>query len=146
MVAISCGTVSLGAISLGIVKPLRSSKSRDSSPAHFVPPFALPIFNERVTYSAQLAMFMLALDHVIRQLPTVGGFRWNIDGHTSDRLFLRLPSDLSVAGISHLDEVFTLSVTASTVTLGVFTRSNSTFALYQQLTLSLDRIIIRINR
>lgn len=108
-----------------------------------MPPLPLPFFKESVTYSAMLPVFLLAAEHVLKQLPPVHGYRWRIDGYTSDRLFLRLPCDLALTGIPHVDEEFELTCSTGVVSMAIFTRSRATLDLYRQVTLLLDQLLAR---
>ncbi|WP_295815536.1 hypothetical protein [uncultured Deinococcus sp.] len=91
-------------------------------------------------------MFLLAAERVLQHLPPIRGQRWRIDGHTSDTLFLRLPCDLDRIGLASLDQTFDLCVEGSTVQIGVFTRSDACFDLYQQFTELLDQWLPRSDR
>lgn len=115
-------------------------------PWRFRPPTALPPLWDTATYATSLTLFLLAVERVLQQLPLVQGHRWAIDGHTSDTLFLRLPCDLDRTGLTHLDQTFDLQVGRSTVRVGVFTRSDASFALYRQFTVLLDQWLPRSDR
>lgn len=117
-----------------------------TEPWRFRPPTALPLLRDTAAYATSLMLFLLAAERVLQQFPPVGGYRWAIDGHTSDTLFLRLPCDPDLGGLPSLDQTFDLQLSSSTVRIGVFTRSDASFALYHQFTVLLDQWLPRSDR
>ncbi|GHF61168.1 hypothetical protein HNQ07_004123 [Deinococcus metalli] len=109
----------------------------------FLPPIVRPLLRDNTTYAASLPLFLLVAHHALHLLTPVHGHRWYIDGHTSDRLFLRLPCDQELVGIPYLEQDFSLQITPTTVQVGVSTYSHATLGLHRQFTLMLDQWLPR---
>lgn len=113
----------------------------DNSP--FIPPISIPMMHLRVTYRAAFLDFLAAAQQAAGTLGKAGQPPWQIDGYKSDALFLicRLPEDGPVP--TQLTAEFELDLTKTTVTVGVFSRWDSTLDFYRSFIWHLDTLLPR---
>lgn len=96
-----------------------------------------------VTYTASMAAFLEAARQAAEQLKAANGQIWRLDGYKSNKIFLLLPAKDADVYPGDLESEFDIAIQEDSVTVSVFTRSDSLIRLFQQFTERLDQHLHR---
>ncbi|ANE42661.1 hypothetical protein SU48_01575 [Deinococcus puniceus] len=110
--------------------------------SHKIIEVPLPVRYE-ATYQAERDVFLRMADRALHHTETGTPLRWQVDGSTSDRLFLRMYSDPSALEMGWLDQELALDVGTVTVTVAINTRSEGTLRFFRRFTAQLDVLLLR---
>lgn len=109
----------------------------------FVPPIRQTLVQRQATFNVPLPVFVAAASEAAPHIVNAFGQAWHVDGHKSDRLFLRMECDPAMCWFSAIETELDLTVTADAVTVGMLTRSDTLLAFFDQFTFHLGRVLPR---
>lgn len=101
------------------------------------------ITRHAATYAASRAEFLDAAQQAAAQIKTYNGQVWRLDGYKSNKIFLLLPAQDPDTYPGDLESEFEIAVQENSVTVSVFTRSESLIVFFQNFTHHLDQHLPR---
>lgn len=111
----------------------------------FVPPLRQTLIHRHATFPVSLPVFVAAATDAAPHIVNSSGQAWQVDGHKSDRLFLRMECDPEVCWFAAIETDLDLMVTDDAVTVGILTRSDTQLAFFDQFIMHLGRVLPRSN-
>lgn len=109
----------------------------------FIPPLRKTLVHRQATFHVPLPVFVAAAREAAPQIVNAFGQGWSVDGHKSDRLYLRMECDPELCWFAAIETDMDLTVTNDAVTVGILTRSDSQLAFFDQFVFHLGRVLPR---